>query len=110
MVEPLRTIGDHGIIGDMQTAALVARDGAIDYLCWPYLDSPTIFADLLDNEKGGAFTIEPELENPRNLQLYIPDTNLLVTRWIAESGSAEKKEDNVEKARKLKLYRKEWKK
>ena len=89
MVEPLRTIGDHGIIGDMQTAALVARDGAIDYLCWPYLDSPTIFADLLDNEKGGAFTIEPELENPRNLQLYIPDTNLLVTRWVAESGSAE---------------------
>lgn len=73
----------------METAALVARDGAIDYLCWPSLDSPTIFADLLDNENGGAFTIDPELDDARHLQLYIPDTNLLLTRWIAESGSAE---------------------
>jgi GH15 family glucan-1,4-alpha-glucosidase len=89
MVEPLRSIGDHGIIGDMETAALVARDGAIDYLCWPALDSPTIFADLLDSGKGGAFTIEPELDQPRNLQLYVPDTNVLVTRWMGEAGSAE---------------------
>jgi GH15 family glucan-1,4-alpha-glucosidase len=89
MVERLRSIGDHGIIGDMETAALVARDGAIDYLCWPALDSPTIFADLLDSGKGGAFTIEPELDQPRNLQLYVPDTNVLVTRWMAEEGSAE---------------------
>ena len=41
MVEPLRSIGDHGIVGDLETVALVARDGAIDYLCWPSLDSPT---------------------------------------------------------------------
>lgn len=89
MVEPLRSIADHGIIGDLETAALVALDGAIDYLCWPSFDSPTIFADLLDNEKGGAFTIDPHLDDARNLQLYIPDTNLLLTRWIAEAGSAE---------------------
>ncbi len=89
MVEPLRTIGDHGIIGDLETAALVARDGTIDYLCWPALDSPSIFADLLDPDKGGAFEIRPELDEPRRLQLYVPDTNVLITRFMAESGSAE---------------------
>lgn len=89
MVEPLRTIGDHGIIGDLETAALVARDGTIDYLCWPALDSPSIFADLLDPDKGGAFEIRPELDQPRRLQLYVPDTNVLITRFMAESGSAE---------------------
>ena len=89
MVEPFRTIGDHGIIGDLETAALVARDGAIDYLCWPALDSPTIFADLLDGGRGGAFTIKPELDRPRHLQLYVPDTNVLLTRWMAADGAAE---------------------
>ncbi|OAN57633.1 glycoside hydrolase family 15 protein [Sphingomonas sp. TDK1] len=89
MGKSLRTIGDHGIIGNLETAALVARDGTIDYLCWPALDSPTIFADLLDGEQGGAFEIAPDLDDPRPLQLYVPDTNVLLTRWIAENGSAE---------------------
>ncbi|PSJ36248.1 glycoside hydrolase family 15 protein [Allosphingosinicella deserti] len=89
MGEPVRTIGDHGIIGNLETAALVAGDGTIDYLCWPALDSPTIFADLLDAGKGGAFAIAPELGEARTLQLYIPDTNVLVTRWMGEEGSAE---------------------
>lgn len=89
MVEPLRTIGDHGIIGDLETVALVARDSTIDYMCWPSLDSPTIFADLLDPGRGGAFGIEPHLRRPRHLQLYVPDTNILVTRWLGEDGSAE---------------------
>jgi len=89
MVEPLRTIGDHGIIGNLETAALVARDATIDYLCWPALDSPTIFADLLDSGKGGAFTLEPELDQPNSLQLYVPDTNVLLTRWMSDAGSAE---------------------
>lgn len=89
MVEPLRAIGDHGIIGDLETAALVARDGAIDYLCWPSLDSPSIFAELLDEEKGGAFSLRPLLDEAEHLQLYVPDTNVLLTRWMAEDGSAE---------------------
>jgi len=89
MVEPLRTIGDHGIIGDLETAALVARDGTIDYLCWPSLDSPTIFADLLHPGDGGAFSVEPELDDPTARQLYIPDTNVLMTRWMADQGSVE---------------------
>ncbi|WP_294255936.1 glycoside hydrolase family 15 protein [uncultured Sphingomonas sp.] len=89
MAEPRRTIGEHGIIGDLETAALVARDGTIDYLCWPSLDSPTIFADLLDGERGGAFSIEPEIDQPRHLHLYVPDTNVLLTRWMGAEGSAE---------------------
>ena len=89
MAEPLRAIGDHGIIGDLETAALVARDGTIDYLCWPSLDSPTIFAELLDAERGGAFTLQPLLDDAQRLQLYVPDTNVLLTRWMAEEGSAE---------------------
>lgn len=87
-VPPLRSIGDHGIVGDLETAALVARDGTIDYLCWPSLDSPTVFADLLDHE-GGAFSMTPALTEPRMVQVYVPDTNVLVTRWMAEDGSAE---------------------
>lgn len=89
MVEPQRSIGDHGVIGDMETAALVATYGTIDYLCWPSLDSPTIFADLLDPKKGGAFSIKPKLSEARNVQLYIPDTNVLITRWLAGEGNAE---------------------
>lgn len=89
MVKPHRAISQHGIIGDIETAALIAEDGTLDYLCWPALDSPTIFAELLDAEKGGAFTITPQLENPRNLQLYVPETNVLITRWMADGGSAE---------------------
>lgn len=89
MVKAYRTIGDHGIIGNLETAALVARDGTIDYLCWPALDSPTIFADLLDGDRGGAFEIVPELDDARHLQLYVPDTNVLLTRWMASQGSAE---------------------
>jgi len=89
MADKPRSIGNRAIVGDLETAALVAHDGAIDYLCWPDLDSPTIFAELLDAEKGGAFTIEPALCNPRHLQLYVPDTNVLVTRWMAEEGSVE---------------------
>ncbi len=88
-IAPLRAIGDHGIIGDLETAALVARDATIDYLCWPSLDSPTIFAELLDLGQGGAFTLRPVLEDAERFQLYVPDTNVLLTRWMAEDGSAE---------------------
>ncbi|KQR76865.1 glucoamylase [Rhizobium sp. Leaf341] len=89
MVRPNRAISQHGIVGDMETAALIARDGTLDYLCWPALDSPTVFAELLDAEKGGAFTMTPQLHDPRTLQLYVPETNVLITRWMADGGSAE---------------------
>lgn len=86
---PGRTIGEHGIVGNLDTAALVALDGAVDYLCWPHMDSPTIFAALLDPEKGGEFTVEPMLADARRMQLYVPETNVLMTRWMSEEGSVE---------------------
>ncbi|MEJ7811913.1 MAG: glycoside hydrolase family 15 protein [Gemmatimonadaceae bacterium] len=82
-------IESYGIIGDMQTVALVGLDGGIDFLCLPHFDSPTVFASLLDREKGGRFAIEPLLDEARRKQLYLPDTNVLLTRFLAESGVAE---------------------
>lgn len=89
MANPPRPIADHGVVGNLETVALIARDGTLDYLCWPQLDSPTIFADLLDPGTGGCFRIEPDLTDAVCLQLYIPDTNVLLTRWMSETGSAE---------------------
>ncbi|KAF1008502.1 MAG: Trehalase [Luteibacter sp.] len=86
---PGRRIGEHGIVGNLDTAALVATDGCIDYLCWPHLDSPTIFAALLDPDEGGEFSVEPALDEPRRMQLYVPETNVLITRWMSEEGSVE---------------------
>jgi len=89
MGDSVRAIGDHGVIGNLETVALVARDGTLDYLCWPQLDSPTIFADLLDPGTGGCFEIKPEMDQASCMQLYVPDTNVLLTRWMSEDGSAE---------------------
>ncbi|WP_458394564.1 trehalase-like domain-containing protein [Rhizobium brockwellii] len=75
-----RTIENHGVIGDLATIALVATDGAIDVLCWPDFDSPTIFAALLDPERGGMFQLAPELADARVTQQYLPDTKVLLTR------------------------------
>ncbi len=84
-----RAIENHGVIGDLATIALVASDGTIDFLCWPDFDSPTIFAALLDSERGGMFQIAPELAKPRVTQQYLPDTNVLLTRWMDDEASGE---------------------
>ena len=76
-------IADHGVIGDLQTAALVASDGTIDFLCLPEFDSPTVFAQLLDFARGGQFSIAPVDREVRSEQRYIRDTNVLVTRFFA---------------------------
>ena len=73
----------------MQSIALVGMTGSIDFLCYPNFDSPTVFAALLDHEKGGRFQIEPQLTNVRVRQLYLPDTNILITRFLAEEGVVE---------------------
>jgi GH15 family glucan-1,4-alpha-glucosidase len=86
---PGRSIGEHGIIGNLDTTALVASDGTIDFMCWPHMDSPTVFAGLLDPEKGGEFTVTPALTDARTMQLYVPETNILMTRWMAVAGSVE---------------------
>lgn len=82
-------IENYGIIGDLHTVALVGMDGSIDFMCFPHFDSPTIFAALLDHEKGGSFKISPVLCDPRQKQLYLPDTNILLTRFLSSDGVAE---------------------
>ena len=82
-------IESHAIIGDLHTVALVALDGGIDFLCFPRFDSPTIFAALLDPERGGRFEIAPQLDGVRHRQPYLPDSNILLTRFLAADGVAE---------------------
>ena len=82
-------IENYGVIGNMRSIALVGMNGSIDFLCYPDFDSPTVFAALLDDKKGGRFQIEPQLTNARIRQLYLPDTNILLTRFLAEEGVAE---------------------
>ena len=83
-------IEDHGIIGDLNTVALVGLDGAIDFFCAPRFDSPSVFAALLDAERGGVFRIDPQLgDDARRKQLYLPDTNVLLTRTLSADGVAE---------------------
>ncbi len=82
-------IENYGAIGNMRSIALVGMNGSIDFLCYPDFDSPTVFAALLDDERGGRFQILPELNHPRVRQLYLPDTNILVTRFLAQEGVAE---------------------
>jgi GH15 family glucan-1,4-alpha-glucosidase len=64
-------------------------DGSIDYMCFPNFDSPTVFAALLDDEKGGRFKISPAKDGARLKQLYIPDTNVLLTRFLSQEGVGE---------------------
>ncbi|MCP2276149.1 Glucoamylase (glucan-1,4-alpha-glucosidase), GH15 family [Nocardia amikacinitolerans] len=82
-------IAEHGIIGDLQTAALVSSAGTIDWWCTPRFDSPSIFASLLDSERGGfcRLAVESAAENVR--QLYLPDTAILVTRFMQPDGVGE---------------------
>ena len=75
-------ISDHGLIGDLQTAALVSTDGTVNWFCCPRFDSPSVFASLLDADKGGYFRIAPEHECVTR-QLYLPDTAVLITRFMS---------------------------
>src|SRR5271165_3360955 len=81
-------ISDHGLIGDLQTAALVSTDGTIDWFCVPRFDSPSVFASLLDEHRGGYFRIAPDQECITK-QLYFPDTAILVTRFMTPDGVGE---------------------
>src|SRR5918998_2476750 len=81
-------IADHGVIGNLHTAALVGVDGTIDWLCLPAFDSPAVFCSILDDEKGGRFGLRP-VEYGRSQQLYLPDSNVLLTRFFSTEGMAE---------------------
>jgi Glucoamylase and related glycosyl hydrolases len=82
-------IENYGVIGNMRSIALVSVNGSIDFLCYPNFDSPTVFAALLDDQRGGCFQIQPQLRKKHARQLYLPDTNILLTRFLAEEGVAE---------------------
>jgi GH15 family glucan-1,4-alpha-glucosidase len=77
------------LIGNLQTAALVATDGTIDWFCAPRFDSPSIFGSLLDHDHGGHFQIQPTADTFTRRQLYYPDTAILVTRFLTEAGVGE---------------------
>jgi len=83
------SIADHGLIGDLQTTALVATDGTIDWFCSPRFDSPSIFASLLDSARGGQFRTRPRDSTFETKQLYFPDTAILITRFLTENGVGE---------------------
>jgi GH15 family glucan-1,4-alpha-glucosidase len=88
-VQGVEPIENHAIIGDLNTIALVALNGTIDFMCFPRFDSPSIFAALLDPERGGHFSIAPELNGARHKQLYLPDSNILLTRFLSADGVIE---------------------
>src|SRR5690348_2477977 len=82
-------IESYGIIGDLNTVALVGLNGSIDFMCFPDFDSPSVFAALLDAEKGGRFSIAPVFDKMKTKQLYLPDTNILLTRFLSQDGVGE---------------------
>ena len=82
-------IADHGLIGDLQTAALVTTDGAIDWFCCPRFDSPSVFAALLDRRRGGYFRIAADEPDYVTKQLYFPDSAILITRFMTAAGVGE---------------------
>lgn len=82
-------IENHGLIGDLQTAALVTTDGTVDWFCCPRIDSPSVFGALLDKHKGGHCTVRPAHATYATKQLYLPDTAVLVTRFMTEAGAGE---------------------
>jgi GH15 family glucan-1,4-alpha-glucosidase len=82
-------IAEHGLIGDLQTAALVTIDGTVDWWCCPRFDAPSAFGSLLDSANGGRYRIGPEGDDYVARQLYFPDTAILITRFMTPDGVGE---------------------
>jgi pentatricopeptide repeat protein len=88
-VQRYPNISDHGLIGDLQTAALVTNEGTVDFFCAPRFDSPSVFASLLDAERGGFCSVKPAAEGYITKQLYLPNTAMLITRFMTPDGVGE---------------------
>ena len=82
-------IAEHGVIGDLHTVALVGTDGTIDWYCPERFDAPSVFASILDADKGGFYRIAPAHSEYATKQLYFPDTNVLITRFLTPHGVGE---------------------
>src|SRR4051794_25543284 len=81
-------IEEYGVIGDLRSIALVGNNGSIDWCCLPSFDSPSVFAAVLDDRKGGFWSLAPAVDSAVK-QMYLPDTNVLLTRFFADQGMAE---------------------
>ncbi|MVN90653.1 glycoside hydrolase family 15 protein [Mucilaginibacter aquatilis] len=86
---PYLPIANYGIIGNLRTVALVSMSGSIDFMSFPRFDSPTVFTALLDANRGGYFSIEPQMAELQTKQLYLPGTAVLITRFFSDDGIAE---------------------
>ncbi|MBB1262232.1 glycoside hydrolase family 15 protein [Streptomyces alkaliterrae] len=82
-------IAEHGLVGDLRTAALVSADGVVNWFCAPRFDSPSLFAALLDHQRGGYFAVTVDGPDVTTRQLYLPDTAALVTRFLSRRGVGE---------------------
>jgi GH15 family glucan-1,4-alpha-glucosidase len=82
-------IAEHGLVGDLHTVALVGTNGTIDWYCCPAFDSPSVFGSILDKNTGGFYALNPTAEAWTSKQLYFPDTNVLITRFLTEEGVGE---------------------
>lgn len=80
-------LADHGLIGNLRTAALVSIDGSVESYCVPNFDSPSIFARILDKDKGGHFSITPTIPFTTK-QSYLPSSNVLRTKFLNDQGVA----------------------
>jgi len=83
-----KNIGEYGIIGDLHTIALVGIDGSIDWCCLPRFDAPSVFGAILDQKAGGHFRISP-IDPGNTRQMYLPETNILLTRFLQHDGVGE---------------------
>ncbi|MGW1541638.1 glycoside hydrolase family 15 protein [Streptomyces sp. NPDC002309] len=81
-------ISEHGLIGDLRSVALVGSNGTIDWYCCSAFDAPSVFASILDAERGGSFELAATVP-ARTKQFYFPDTNVLITRFFTEDGVGE---------------------
>jgi len=82
-------IAEHGLVGDLHTVALVGTNGTIDWYCCPSFDAPSVFGAILDKERGGFYRIAPTEAKFTPKQLYFPDTNVLITRFLTPDGVGE---------------------
>ena len=82
-------IADHGLVGDLHTAALISTDGSVDWFCCPRFDSPSVFGALLDDTRGGHFRVRPAGGAHESKQMYFPDSAVLITRFFTADGVGE---------------------